>query len=240
MNHQRGPVIYASLVTTAFILAWVTLFSFERFGATEAKAWAPFLQAVLSAGAIIVAVLLQERKRKIERQDAAEALVLEFAAISRVLLRAAIFLDKSSKEKSTTQSMLHGHATIVAEDIQYLRTIKISALNDPESVRRALDFIRWARIFYAEIVSAQKLAEKLSHLSSDDFSKAFPKNFFSHYAERMSRARGVFIGKGGYQINPALADVGGVRSRAEAIQRAAEKKAAASVETSAETSEISD
>ena len=82
MNENRGPVIFAALVTCSLILAWVTLLSFERFGATEVRSWTPVLQAVLSAGAIYAAWWFQDMKR---RADRAEAMQDNITAISELM-----------------------------------------------------------------------------------------------------------------------------------------------------------
>ena len=63
-------VIGTGLYVAALVLTWLTLFSIERFGATDVKAWAPFLQAVLSAAAIFTAFWLQSQKRSADRKDA--------------------------------------------------------------------------------------------------------------------------------------------------------------------------
>lgn len=68
-EHQRGPVVWTALYVTALILSWFTLFSIERFGATDVRAWAPDFQAVLSAGAIFSAWWLQSQKREADRRE---------------------------------------------------------------------------------------------------------------------------------------------------------------------------
>ena len=65
----RGPVIWTGLYVVALILSWLTLFSLERFGQYEVRAWAPLIQAVLSAAAIFAAWGLQNLKRRADRRE---------------------------------------------------------------------------------------------------------------------------------------------------------------------------
>lgn len=128
-------VIGTGLYVAALVLSWLTLFSIERFGATDVKAWAPFLQALLSAAAIFTAWLFQDLKRRADRRETeADSLHTAMHIISKIEWTLGETL-RLRKEGFLNRANLNSTVTSLEQNTAVLRRLNfghlaVSARND--------------------------------------------------------------------------------------------------------------
>lgn len=127
-------VIGTGLYVAALVLTWLTLFAMERFGAFEVRAWAPFLQALLSAGAIFAAFALQERKRLADLEDAQRALRHTFAAKTRAMEHLVAWVYDLAVKEELRVSEFKRQARHFSEDVEDLRRLPMEKLRDREEI----------------------------------------------------------------------------------------------------------
>ncbi|MEJ8405045.1 hypothetical protein WKI27_06780 [Brevundimonas vesicularis] len=159
-NRSQGPVIFATMITAALVMAWAGLLSFERFGQTEVRSWAPFFQALLSAAAIFSAWWLQERKR---RADRLEMIQDNTAAISNLI---RIVEWSVARALSVTESQ-RGPARLMKifvapmdNALTMLRQQKAALLPDPDAVRSFIGITHQATLVCALLNAAISEADE--------------------------------------------------------------------------------
>lgn len=128
-------VIWTGLYVAALVLTWLTLFSIERFGATDVKAWAPFVQALLSAAAIFTAWLFQDLKRRADRRETeADTLHTAMHIISKIEWTLGETL-RLRKEHDLSRANLNSTVISLEQNTAVLRRLNfghlsVSARND--------------------------------------------------------------------------------------------------------------
>lgn len=153
-------VIGTGLYVAALVLTWLTLFSFERFGAEGVKAWAPLIQALLSAAAIYSAWWLQTRKRAADREDdVADNITHAVEASALYEWDAAQTCKVAAQGRwSPTVGKIYGSGLRRHDDL--LRRVSLARLPDP-SIRAFLSVLQKTDEFAATV-------EQLASTSSTD------------------------------------------------------------------------
>lgn len=186
MSENRGPVIYAALVTAAFVLAWVTLFSFERFGATELKAWAPLIQAILSAGAIFSAWWLQDLKRRADRAEAQADNVTAVDELMRILEYQVARALAVAKGDRVSVRLLKLMSSPINNALILLRQQKPSQLPTKRAVSTYISMCNQAALICALLDAELEQAGK-------EPNAAFPRRQFETLYLNIHSIRGIFL-----------------------------------------------
>lgn len=141
MDNHRGPVVWTALYVAALVLTWLTLFSLERFGATDVRSWAPLIQAVLSAAAIFSAWWLQNQKRKSDRKETLEDTTTALLALTHHLEQASGKVAELALRGRMGRSNLNLHKFKIEALISNLRTVPVSHLPTNQSIWAYYGFV---------------------------------------------------------------------------------------------------
>jgi len=178
MNRQNGPVIFVALYVMALIFTWISLFSIERFGETEFKAWAPVIQAVLSAGAIFSAWLLQDLKRKADRKEAERDTLLNIRTVTRLLedhMAHAISVTLAGRLTARVATSLRS-TSVELEGM--LRQMNLAHLPDEKTVDAVASMLVRAANFSGMLGIATTATENVKVEVADVFKRAYG-NYYS-------------------------------------------------------------
>lgn len=134
MEDNRGPVIWTALYVAALVLTWTTLFSLERFGATEVRSWSPLIQAVLTSAAIFSAWWLQSEKRKADKKDAIAHTVHSLVATSYHIESAAAKIARLSLQKRMNKGNLSLHVSIIESLISRVSDVNVAHLRSKKAI----------------------------------------------------------------------------------------------------------
>jgi len=149
--------LWTALYVTGLILTCLSLFSIERFAATDIRAWAPFFQGLVTAAAIVSAWLLHDAKRRSDLADAQAALAAAYQALSLSLEDWAAFLDDRVHRGHFTQRTAERNLEPFREELSVLRGLPLEKLGSPEAVGRAQMFVVGCRQFLASLEEAHSL-----------------------------------------------------------------------------------
>lgn len=150
-NAPRGPVVFAIFYTAAVVLSIAAVMLHERYGDIPFRNWAPFLQAILSAGAIFAAFAVQDRKRQADREDARDALRQTYVAKSRSMEHFVAWLYQAACDGKLTKSMLKRQAQHFKDDIEDLRRLSLEKLQIQDEISTANLFTATCRQIQARM-----------------------------------------------------------------------------------------
>lgn len=148
-------VIGTGLYVAALVLSWLTLFSLERFGAEGVKAWAPLIQAFLSAGAIYSAWWLQTRKRAADRLDDVADNVTHAVESSALFEWDAAQTCRVAANGSWNQTVAKIYGSGLRRHDDLLRKVSLAKLPDPS-----------IRAFLALLQKTDEFAATVEHLAT--------------------------------------------------------------------------
>jgi hypothetical protein len=133
--------IFVGLYVVALVLTWATLFAIERFGATDFKAWAPFIQAVLSALAIFSAWALQGLKRESDRRQEVEDTKVAIVAVTHILEKNAARVSEICANGRLTKTVITKLKPGIDDYLVILRSQKLAHLPSFEATDALLALI---------------------------------------------------------------------------------------------------
>ncbi len=136
MSESRGsgPVIFTGLYAASILLSIIAVMMHERYGEVPFRNWAPFLQAILSAGAIFAAFAVQERKRQSDLEDARTALREMYIAKSWSMEHFVGWLYERATEGKLLKSILKRQTLHFQGDIDDIRSLSMEKLRVREEI----------------------------------------------------------------------------------------------------------
>lgn len=145
MNQHHGPIVFTGLYVAGLLLTIALVVMADRMGDDVLNVLLPVCQIIITSLAIFSAWALQDRKRRDDARDTAEATADAVLAVLTAIDEMVDYVLQRAGKAKDTSKLYSGHAALIAEELKVLAALPLTALKPAEAAVALVRYRRYAR-----------------------------------------------------------------------------------------------